>query len=135
MVRGSGIGYGWQLLFDISHLGFDSAEGRRAQAPSPAVPGRTNRLDVLFDSVRLLLAVEDVGGQNQVMPRTLRASAGGYWYYALNRGNERSRVFHHADDCHAFVGSLRPGCTRVTMFSWKRTLNDRFPALITASPK
>ena len=48
-------------------------------------------------------------GDNPVMPRTLRASAGGYCYHALKRGNERSRVFHDADDCHAFVASLRAG--------------------------
>jgi hypothetical protein len=53
---------------------------------------------VMLGSVRFLLAGHAVGGENQVMPRTLRASAGGYCYHALNRGNERSRVFHDADD-------------------------------------
>jgi len=53
---------------------------------------------VLLDSVRFLLAGNAVGGENQVTPRTIRASAGGYCYHALNRGNERSRVFHDADD-------------------------------------
>jgi hypothetical protein len=96
-VPGFGIGSGWRLLFDISHLGFDSGEGRRARASFPAVHARTNRLDVLLDSVRFLLAGHGVGGEYQVMPCTLRASAGGYCYHALNRGNERSRVFHDAD--------------------------------------
>ena len=115
MAPGSGTGYGWRLLFDIAHLGFDRGEGRRAQAPFPAVHARTNCLDVLLDSVRFLLAGQVVGGENQVMPRTLRPSAGGYCYHALNRGNERSRVFHDADDCHAFVASLRAGCARLAM--------------------
>src|SRR5262249_22937020 len=53
-------------------------------------------------AVRFLLAGYGVGRENQVLSRTLRASAGGYCYHALNRGNERSRVFHDADDCHAF---------------------------------
>lgn len=48
------------------------------------------------------------------MPRTLRASAGGYCYHALNRGNERTRVFHDADDCHGFA-LLRQACARVPM--------------------
>ena len=82
---------------------------------STAVHARTNRLNVLLDSVRFLLAGNAVGGENQVTPRTIRASAGGYCYHALNRGNERSRVFHDADDCHAFVASLRAGCARVRM--------------------
>jgi putative transposase len=70
---------------------------------------------LLLSSVQFLLAGHAVGGENEVMPRTLRASAGGYCYHALNRGNERSRVFHDADDCHAFVASLRVGCARVRM--------------------
>ena len=49
MVRGSGIGYGRRMLFDISHLGFDGGEGRRAQAAFPAVHARTNHLGVLMD--------------------------------------------------------------------------------------
>ena len=85
------------------------------EAPFSDVHARTNRLEVLVDSVRFLLAGDVVGADNQVMPRTLRASAGGYCYHALNRGNERSRVFHDADDCNAFVASLRAGCARVPM--------------------
>ena len=40
---------------------------------------------------------------------------GGYCYHALNRGNERARVFHDADDYHGFVGLLREACARVPM--------------------
>ena len=36
------------------------------------------------------------GGENQCMPRTARASVGGYCCHALNGGNERARVFHGA---------------------------------------
>jgi putative transposase len=32
------------------------------------------------------------------VPRTARASVGGYCYHALNRGNGRAQVFHDADD-------------------------------------
>jgi hypothetical protein len=115
VVPGSGIGYGWRLLFDIAHLGFDSREGRRAQAPFHAVHARTNRLDVLLDSVRFLLAGQGVGGENQVMPRTLRASVGCYCYHALNRGNERSRVLNDADDCHPLRAGL---VTRAQDWAW-----------------
>jgi putative transposase len=44
---------------------------------------------------------EDVG-----MPRTARASAGGIWYHALNRGNRRETVFHQPADYDAFVQAM-----------------------------
>jgi putative transposase len=37
------------------------------------------------------------------MPRTARASAGGYCYHVLNRGNARSTVFHKPQDYKAFL--------------------------------
>src|SRR6266511_1948634 len=37
------------------------------------------------------------------MPRTARASAGGYCYHILNRGNGRAAVFHKDEDYRAFV--------------------------------
>ena len=40
---------------------------------------------------------------------------GGYCYHALNRGNGRARVFHDANDYHAFVKLLREACARVPM--------------------
>jgi putative transposase len=49
------------------------------------------------------------------MPRTARASVGGYCYHALNRGNGRVQVFHDADDYHDFVRLLRQACARVPM--------------------
>ena len=49
------------------------------------------------------------------MPRTARASVGGYCYHALNRGNGRAQVFHDCDDYHRFVGLLRQACARVPM--------------------
>ena len=54
MVPGSGIGYGWRLLFDASYLGFDSGERRRAQAPFRAFHARTNRLGVPVDLESIL---------------------------------------------------------------------------------
>ena len=49
------------------------------------------------------------------MPRTARASVGGYCYHALKRGNGRARVSHDADDHHAFVKLLREACARIPM--------------------
>jgi hypothetical protein len=42
------------------------------------------------------------------MPRTDRASVGGYCYHALKHGNGRARVFHHDDalSAHGFVSIL-----------------------------
>ena len=53
----------------------------------------------------MVRAVWAAVGENQVMPRTLRASAGGWCYQALSRGKEWTRVFHDAGDCHAFVAA------------------------------
>src|SRR4051812_12658757 len=49
------------------------------------------------------------------MPRTARASAGGYCYHVINRGNARAVVFRQDADYDAFVGLLRRGCARVPM--------------------
>jgi putative transposase len=49
------------------------------------------------------------------MPRSARASLGGYCYHALNRGNGRAQVFHEDDDYAAFVRLLRQACRRVPM--------------------
>ena len=40
------------------------------------------------------------------MPRTARASVGGMWYHALNRGNRRAAVFHKPGDYDAFVEAM-----------------------------
>jgi len=52
---------------------------------------------------------------NRFMPRTARASVGGYCYHALNRGNKRAHVFHDSEDYHDFVKLLRQACVRVPM--------------------
>ncbi len=49
------------------------------------------------------------------MPRTIRASAGGYCYHVLNRGNGRAQVFHHEGDYAAFLGLLAKAGLRVPM--------------------
>jgi putative transposase len=49
------------------------------------------------------------------MPRTARASVGGYCYHALNRGNGRAQVFHDPDDYHDFTRLLRQACARIPM--------------------
>ena len=38
--------------------------------------------------------------------RTARASVGGMWYHALNRGNRREAVFHKPGDYDAFVEAM-----------------------------
>jgi putative transposase len=47
------------------------------------------------------------------MPRTARASVGGVWYHALNRGNRREAVFHKPGDYDAFVKALVDACARL----------------------
>lgn len=49
------------------------------------------------------------------MPRTARASVGGYCYHVLNRGNGRAKVFHAEGDYQAFVGLLSQASQRVPM--------------------
>jgi putative transposase len=49
------------------------------------------------------------------MPRTARASQGGYVYHVLNRGNARSDVFHKPEDFAAFVKLMREAHERVPM--------------------
>ncbi len=49
------------------------------------------------------------------MPRTARATPGGYCYHVLNRGNHRAEVYHTADDYAAFVALLRRACARIPM--------------------
>ena len=50
-----------------------------------------------------------------LMPRTARASVGGMWYHALNRGNGRGAVFHKPGDYDAFVDAMIDACTRVPL--------------------
>jgi putative transposase len=64
---------------------------------------------------RNLLAGEALADNNRCMPRTSRASVGGYCYHALNRGNGRAQVFHDGDDYDRFVRLLRQACARVPM--------------------
>lgn len=40
------------------------------------------------------------------MPRTARASVGGIWYHALNRGNRGDEVFHKPADYENFVEAM-----------------------------
>jgi putative transposase len=49
------------------------------------------------------------------MPRTARASIGGYCYHVLNRGNNRAAVFHKDEDYEAFVAILAAACQRLPM--------------------
>jgi putative transposase len=49
------------------------------------------------------------------MPRTARASQGGYCYHVLNRGNGRQTVFHKDGDFAAFVKLLREAGERTPM--------------------
>jgi putative transposase len=49
------------------------------------------------------------------MPRTSRASRGGFVYHVLNRGNGLSDVFHKDDDLVAFVDLMREAHEKVPM--------------------
>ena len=49
------------------------------------------------------------------MPRTARASRGGYVYHVLNRGNARGDVFHKDDDFAAFVELMARANERLAM--------------------
>ncbi len=49
------------------------------------------------------------------MPRTARASRGGYIYHVLNRGNARSDVFHKDEDFEAFVRLMRAAHDKLPM--------------------
>jgi putative transposase len=49
------------------------------------------------------------------MPRTARASQGGYCYHVVNRGNGRRTVFHKDGDYSAFEKLLRDAHERVPM--------------------
>src|SRR5271156_2630257 len=58
---------------------------------------------VLLPVFLILFAARPAGGDNGGVPRTARASVGGYCYHARNRGNGCARVFHDVEDYHAFV--------------------------------
>lgn len=49
------------------------------------------------------------------MPRTARASQGGYCYHVLNRGNGRATVFHKDGDYQAFLRLLAEAHARLPM--------------------
>ncbi len=49
------------------------------------------------------------------MPRTARASVGGYCYHVLNRGNGRTTVFHKPDDYRAFLDMVAEAGLRTPM--------------------
>jgi putative transposase len=49
------------------------------------------------------------------MPRTARASQGGFCYHVLNRGNARQRVFHKKADYEAFLELLAQARRRLPM--------------------
>jgi len=49
------------------------------------------------------------------MPRTARASAGGYCYHVLNRGNARQEVFHKHAGYDAFRRLIGEACHRLPM--------------------
>jgi REP element-mobilizing transposase RayT len=49
------------------------------------------------------------------MPRTARASAGGYCYHVLNRGNGRATVFHKLQDYEAFLDLVSEATVRISI--------------------
>jgi putative transposase len=75
----------------------------------------TRRVATEDENGRKSLASLARSPDNRFMPRTARASVGGYCYHALNRGNQRGQVFHDREDYHDFVKLLRQACARVPM--------------------
>jgi putative transposase len=51
------------------------------------------------------------------MPRTARASLGGWTYHVLNRGNARAQVFHKPEDFDAFLEMMAEATVHVS-HSW-----------------
>lgn len=49
------------------------------------------------------------------MPRSARASSGGYCYHIINRGNARAEVFHKDGDYGAFLRIMGEACVHVPM--------------------
>lgn len=49
------------------------------------------------------------------MPRTARAAVGGMYYHVLNRGNNRSTIFHSTDDYAYFVALIAEAKARTKM--------------------
>jgi putative transposase len=49
------------------------------------------------------------------MPRTARASQGGYCYHVINRGNARQKVFRKQADFESFVQLIHDACDRIDM--------------------
>jgi len=111
-VPGYGVGYGWRLLFGISHLGFDSREGRRAQAPFPAVHGRTKCLDVLLDFCLPVMAWAAKIRSCLVHYERLRAAIATMRSIAATSGRACFMMLMTAT--HS-ARSLRAGCARVPM--------------------
>jgi Transposase IS200 like len=57
----------------------------------------------------------EVPVDNRPMPRTARASQGGFCYHVRNRGNGRRTVFHKDGDFAAFLKLLRQAGERASM--------------------
>lgn len=49
------------------------------------------------------------------MPRTARASLGGYRYHVINRGNTRAEVFHKPSDYQPFLALAAVAVVRLPM--------------------
>jgi putative transposase len=49
------------------------------------------------------------------MPRTARASVGGYCYHIINRGNAQTEVFHTEGDYDAFLKLMHEASQRISM--------------------
>jgi putative transposase len=47
------------------------------------------------------------------MPRTARASLGGYCYHVINRDNARAKVFHKERDYRAFLDTIAEAKVRL----------------------
>jgi hypothetical protein len=55
----------------------------------------------------MILVSISVASHNGAMPRTARATPGGYCCHVFNRCNRRAEVYHAAEDYAAVVALLR----------------------------
>jgi putative transposase len=70
-----------------------------------------------FCSIRSISHRTRVGDalHSACMPRTSRAIVGGHCYHLINRGNNRSRIFHETADYAAFIALMREASERIDL--------------------
>src|SRR4051794_35199867 len=93
---------------------------RGTAADKGVIRGKTKGSFVNLDGVYVTWIISypvpiPVTSNRAPMPRTSRASAAGYCYHALNRGNARATVFRKQRDYEAFLEMMAEAPLRVPM--------------------